>query len=70
MIKAYHSQIYKIHARKESQKEQQEKVLNLQGKRDQVCRRYIHRNLANQKGVAGYIQHSEWEKYEAKNTLY
>ena len=29
---------------------------NLQGKTDQVCSRPIHRNLAGQKGVAGYIQ--------------
>ena len=33
----------------------EKKVLNLQGKTDQVCSRPIHRNLAGQKGVAGYI---------------
>ena len=35
------------------------KVLNLQGKTDQVCNRLIHENLADQKGVAGYIQCAE-----------
>ena len=45
----------------------EKKVLNLQGKTDQVCSRSIHRNLAGQKGVAGYIQCVELEKYAAKN---
>ena len=40
----------------------EKKVLNLQGKTDQVCSRPIHRNLAAQKGVAGYIQCAELEK--------
>ena len=35
------------------------KVPNLQGKTDQVCNRPIHRNLAGQKGMAGYIQCAE-----------
>ena len=30
---------------------------------------YIHRNLAGQKGVAGYIQCAESEKHAAKNFL-
>ena len=45
------------------------KALNLQAKIDQVCSRPIHRNLAGQKGVAGYIQCAELEKYAAKNSL-
>ena len=36
---------------------------------DQVCSRPIHRNLAGQKGVAGYIQCAESEKYAANNSL-
>ena len=36
---------------------------------DQVCSRPIHRNLAGQKGVAGYFQCAESEKYAAKNSL-
>ena len=47
----------------------EKKVLNLQGKTDQVYGRPIHRNLAGQKGVAGYIQWAESEKYAAKNSL-
>ena len=47
----------------------EKKVLNLQGKTDQVRSRPIHRNLAGQKGVAGYIQCAELEKYAAKNSL-
>ena len=47
----------------------EKKVPNLQGKTDQVCSRPIHRNLAGQKGVAGYIQCAESEKYAAKNSL-
>ena len=47
----------------------EKKVPNLQGKTDQVCSRTIYRNLAGQKGVVGYIQHAEWEKYAAKNTV-
>ena len=47
----------------------EKKVLNLQGKTYQVCSRPIHRNLAGQKGVAGYIQCAELEKYAAKNSL-
>ena len=34
-----------------------------------VCIRLIHRNLAGQKGVAGYIQCAESEKYAAKNSF-
>ena len=45
------------------------KVLNLQGKTDQVHSRYVHRNLASQKGMPGYIQPAESEKYAAKNSL-
>ena len=44
-------------------------MLTLQGKTDQVCNRPIHRNLAGQKRVAGYIQCAESEKYAAKNSL-
>ena len=47
----------------------EKKILTLQGKTDQVCSRPIHRNLAGQKGVAGYIQCAESEKYAAKNSL-
>ena len=47
----------------------EKKVSNLQGKTDQVCSRPIHRNLAGKKGVAGYTQCAESEKYEAKNSL-
>ena len=47
----------------------EKKILTLQGKTDQVCSRPIHRNLAGQKGVAGYIQRDEPEKYAAKNSL-
>ena len=46
------------------------KVLNLQGKTDQVCSRPIHRNFAGQKGVAGYIQCAESEKNMQPRTLY
>ena len=45
------------------------KAPNLQEKTDQVWSRPIHRNLAGQKGVAGYIQCAESEKYAAKNSL-
>ena len=45
------------------------KVINLQGKTDQVCSRPIHRTLAGQKVVAGYSQCAESEKYAAKNSL-
>ena len=38
------------------------KALNLQGKTDQVFSRPIHKNLAGQKGVAGYVQCAELEK--------
>ena len=44
-------------------------VLKLQGKTDQVCSRPIHRHLAGQKGVEGYIQCGKLEKYAAKNSL-
>ena len=47
----------------------EKKVLNLQGKIDQVHSRPIHRTLAGQKGVAGYIQCAESEKYAAMNSL-
>ena len=57
MNKAYHSQIHKIlRHRKNHESSKGKKVLNLQGKTDQVRTRPIHRNLAGQKGVAGYIQ--------------
>ena len=45
------------------------KVLILEGKTDQVCSRPIHRHLAGQKGVAGYIQCAGSEKYAVKNSL-
>ena len=45
------------------------KVPNLQGETDQVCSRPIHRHVAGQKGVAGYFQCAESEKYGAKNSL-
>ena len=68
--KAYHSQIHKILKQgKNHESIKGKKVLNLQGKTDQVCSRPIHRNLAGQKGVAGYIQWVESEKYAAKNSL-
>ena len=66
--KAYHSQIHKIHRQeKNPERSKGKEVLNLQGKTDQVGSRPIHRNLAGQKGVAGYIQCAESEKYVAKN---
>ena len=45
------------------------KAPNLQEKTDQVWSRPIHRNLAGQKGVAGYVQCAESEIYAAKNSL-
>ena len=48
---------------------EKKKVLNLQGKTDQVCSRPIHRNLAGQKGVVAYIRCAELEKCAAKNSL-
>ena len=45
---------------------EKKKVPKLQGKTDQVCSKPIHRNLAGQKGVAGYIQCAESEKYAAR----
>ena len=56
-------------ARRESRKQQGKKVPNLQGKTNQVCSRPTHRNLAGQKGVVGYIQCAESEKYSAKSSL-
>ena len=47
----------------------EKKVLNLQWKTDQDYSRPIHRNLAGQKGVAGYTQCAESEKYASKNSL-
>ena len=47
-------------------KTEREKVSNLQGKTDQVCSRPIHRNLAGQKGVAGYIQCVESENMQPR----
>ena len=44
----------------------EKKVLNLQGKTDNV---WSQRNLAGLKGVAGYIQCAESEKYTASNSL-
>ena len=35
--------------------EREKKIPNIQGKTDQVCSRPIQRNMAGQKGVAGYI---------------
>ena len=76
--KAYHSQIHKERQRRRFSLRQGEnhesskgkkKVPKLQGKTDQVCSKPIHRNLAGQKGVAGYIQCAESEKYAAKNSL-
>ena len=45
------------------------KVLNQQGKTEQVHSRSVHRNLAGEKGVAWYIQLGDCEKYAAKNSL-
>ena len=56
-------------ARKDHESTKGKTVLKLQGKTDQVCHRPIHRNLAGQKGVAGYIQCAESEKYATKNSL-
>ena len=50
-------------------KQQGKKFPNLQGKTDEICSRPIHRNLAGQNGVVGYIQCAESEKYAAKNSL-
>ena len=58
---------YSVKENHESSK--RKKILNIQGKTDQVCSRPIHRNLAGQKGVEGYIQCAESEKYAAKNSL-
>ena len=41
-------------------------VFNLQGKTDQVHSRSVHRNLAGDIRVAGYIQWHECEKYVAR----
>ena len=54
---------------KEYESSKEKKVLNLQGKTDLVHNRSVHRNLAGQKGMSGYIQHAESEKYAAKNSL-
>ena len=68
--KAYHSQIHKIHREgKNYESRKGKKVLNLQGMTDQVHSRYVHRNMAAQKGVAEYIQCAELEKYAARNSL-
>ena len=40
----------------------EKKILNLQRKTGQVYSRPIHRNLASQKGVAGYLQCAESKK--------
>ena len=45
----------------------EKKAPNLQGKKDQVHSRPIHRNLAGQKRLARYIQRAELKKYAAKN---
>ena len=69
MNEAYHSQIHKILRQGENHESSKgKKVPKLQGKTDQVCSRPIHRNLAGQKGVTGYIQCAESEKYAAKNS--
>ena len=57
------------HKDKNHESSKGKKVPNIQGKTDQVCNRPIHRNLARQKGVAGYIQCAESEKYASKNSL-
>ena len=68
--KAYHSQIHKILRQGENPESSKgKKVPNLQGKTDEVHSRPIHKNLAGQKEVAGYIQCAESEKYAAKNSL-
>ena len=46
------------------------KIFNLLEKTDQVHSRSIYRNLADQKGVAGYILSAGLEKYTAKNSVY
>ena len=45
---------------------EKKKVLNLQGRTDQVQSRPIHRNLAGQKGVARYIQCAELENMQPR----
>ena len=68
--KAYHSQTHKILRQGENHESiKGKKVLNLQGKTDQVCSRPKNRNLAGQKGVAEHVQCAELEKYVAKNSL-
>ena len=66
----YHSQVHKIHRQGQNPEGNKEKnVLSLQGKIDQVHSKSLHRDLAVQKGVDGNIQHAEWEKYAAQNSL-
>ena len=68
--KVYYSQIHKILRQgKNHESSKGKKVLNLEGKIDQVHSRPIHRTFAGQKGVAGYIQCAELEKYAARNSL-
>ena len=70
ITKTYHCQIHKIHKQeKNPESSKGKKVLNLQGKTDQVCSRPTHRNLAAQKGVAGYTQCAESENMQPR-TLY
>ena len=70
ITQAYHSQIHKIHRPvKIHGSSKGKKVLNLQGETNQVCSRSVHRNLAGQKGVTGFTQCVESEKYAAKNYL-
>lgn len=45
------------------------KVLKLQRKTDCIRSRSVHRNMADQKRVAGYIQCAEWENYANRNSL-
>ena len=47
----------------------EKKSLTCEGKTEKVLSRSIHRNLAGQKGVAGYIRCAESEKYAAKNSI-
>ena len=52
-----------------SNSKDKEKILNLYGEKYQINSRPLHRDLADQKRLEGYIQGPKGEKHAAKNTL-
>ena len=71
--KSYYSQIHKILRQGKLlslKQERKKKSLDLQGKTDQVYSRPIHRKLAGQKGLAGYIECAELIKILQPRILY